>query len=143
MNNECGVTQKNHSSGITYKCCLYKDHSGDHKALSKHGEVMQRWTNKCRETNAGFICTRRKGHVGDHEAHGANGTVYTSWPTAGANYSHAVDEEVAAIKKQTTVLLTLEDLKAIAYYLPPYSDDKDDADNDVKAKIDKALKGML
>lgn len=143
MNNECGATQKNHSSGITYKCGLYKGHSGDHKALSKHGEVMQRWENKCRETNAAYICTLHLGHAGAHEAHGANGTVYKKWPRQWANYSHVVDEEVAAVKatmKQTSVLLTLEDLKAIAFFL---SDSGVDAVPDTVAKIDNALKGML
>lgn len=49
--------------------------------------------------------------------------------------SYADDEP-----EETSVLLTLEDLKVLAYYLS--SDDNDD-DAPTRAKIDEALKGML
>lgn len=89
------------------------------------------------------MCELVRNHEGAHYDYRYRRT----WPQRPirqyANYSHVVDEEVAALKKQTTVLLTLEDLTAIAYYMPAYTDDKDDVDNIVKDKIYAALKEML
>jgi hypothetical protein len=107
--------------------------------------------NECRAQTSDeasiYTCNRCSGHSGKHRHEGSDGEVYMQWdrdspyqPWYQQEYKTGVLEEW---QKQTTVLLTLEDLKAIAYYLPPYSDDRDDADNDVKAKIDKALKEML
>lgn len=93
-------------------------------------------------------CNRARGH-GDHHCDYDMGRTWPqNHPRHGhyANYSWVVDEEVAAVKatmKQTTVLLTLEDLTAISYYMPAYTDDKDDVDNIVKDKIYAALKEML
>jgi hypothetical protein len=121
-----------------------RSHGGDHKTYDKFGKTQSQWLQtpsgvKCREPNGNYICTLSNGHTSRHEAWGSNNRLFLSWPNRTLpNYSHVVDEEVAAIKKQTTVLLTLEDLKTIAYYMA----EEEDGDK-TKIKIDKALKGML
>jgi hypothetical protein len=124
MNNECGVTQKNHSSGITYKCCLYKGHSGDHWELSKYGQVMQRWTNTA-------ITYHYVGGRGYRKTAYMDESPLCSPENAKGFYE----------APEVVLNLTLEELKGIVYALsgPEWLEDEPE----LVAKIDKALKEAL
>lgn len=107
-----------------------------------------------------FACNQRRNHGGDrHWQEDWYGRV-TTWPRqfAKTTYSSVIDEDMARIKAdliascerldalfkedeeaETSVLLTLADLKVISYYLA----EADEDDADTVEKIDAALKEML
>lgn len=135
MNNECGNkhTTDHPSHPVTYRCNRERGHAGDHKGWS----TPSRWSYKIWPQRT---FTPQTFFITDAEL--KENKKYQDWLNKEMDKVFASVRE-APYPEERSVLLTLEDLKTLSYYLPFYTDDAEDQDNITKAKIDAALKKML
>ena len=168
MNEICGATTKAGTT-FTFRCERDHGHSGNHGGWNV-GPTRYKYTSweqapapepkkeYCAAANGPWQCTLAPGHPGGHRAtdtKGGKGQVFCTWPQREfkPEYADWFQQEWTGVveaarypepkPKEHPVLLTAEDLKTLAYYLPEYSGDADDQDDVTKAKIDKALKAAL
>lgn len=120
-----------------------------------------------------YSCTREYGHSGKHQHWNNNRAfLYKEWPQEEPKAAHpagrafgktaamppifVTDEDLKDAEEirralfgmkpnpqPTPVPLTVEDLKVIAFYLSAVDEEDGDDEQEVKAKIDRALKAAL
>lgn len=170
MNPECNNTYTHPGTGNSYMCNRPKEHSGHHARVAVSGNFIKSWPRTVVEQHPSMYA---KGGYTPHPTPGTSIAQARAMAAAPEypSYASVVDKEVQKIKddmakvtakiektqakiekqlrklealEQTPVLLTLDDLKVIAYYMSSVDDEEDhEADVEAKAKIDAALKKML
>lgn len=136
MTNECNSVHVS-PLGNSYRCNLGRDHYGDHLKRNTFGNVVRRWE---RTYAAGGYTQPQSFFITDAEL--KENKKYQDWLNKEMDRLFISFREPAKVPEETPVLLTLEDLKVIAYFMSVVDPESED-DVAVQAKIDAALKKML